>query len=67
MSTLYQCMNEQDIFEFIKKNLKFTMDQHYSDGYHDSNYVTLKLTLTNPATGQDEEMFRECFHLPDEG
>jgi hypothetical protein len=51
-------MNDQEIFEFLKKNLKFTVKDHWSYD-DDTRYCDFVLSLTNPATGQDEVIASE--------
>lgn len=51
-------MNDQEIFEFLKKSLKLRIKDHWSYD-DDTRYCDIVLSLTNPATGKDEDIAME--------
>ena len=54
-------MNEQEIFEFLKNNLKIIVDsREYSDG--SGSYNTIQLWLNNPSTGKTEMISYDSTH-----
>ncbi len=57
-------MDEQQIFEYLKDNLRVSFDDYPETDYGNSyQVVKLKLFLTNPETKKDEVISSDSFTI----